>query len=378
MHDRYRSDNVKWGKIPEKPKNEPKIANPEKKPAKVKQTLAQRISEWGTNFMFNAKVGNNIWSALLGDKKIDYMKRAILQNEEFNLATKEGHEFFMNSFKSFIWMTYRTCFFPLLDTISESVAFDVEDKTIDLATQKLFSTDNGWGCTIRVGQMALANALIRHLYGKEFNYLMLKKHGVKGSLYEKILTDFWDNGKGKEHAFSIQNFCELALKYNKIPGDWLSHSSVATVLRDLNIKYNPYDVNLIVFSDGAIYKDSLGDISPIIEETASTKEFELIDTKEYDEFSKKEEEKTEQSKIIFVTFTMGLKNPEPENYERFKELFAFPQLMGIMGGRTNEALFYVGYQDDSIIFLDPHFVQVFFRSKMKIANNIKRKYKHYV
>ena len=161
----------------------------------------------------------------------------------------------------------------------------------------------------------------------------------------------------------------MALKYNKIPGEWLSQSMVATILRDLNSKYKQYDFDILVFIDGAVYTDRLMTISAVspalAEDTPASKEFEVIETKEYDEFSaqaaatKKEEAKSENAKIVFVSCALGLKSPEPIYLNLLKELFDFPQLIGIMGGRTNEALFFVGYQDDdNVIFLDPHFVQV--------------------
>jgi len=40
-----------------------------------------------------------------------------------------------------------------------------------------------------------------------------------------------------------------------------------------------------------------------------------------------------------------------------KALFTFPQSLGIIGGRPRRSLFFVGYQDDYVIFLDPHTVR---------------------
>eukprot|EP01022_Parablepharisma_sp_SALTPOND_P014094 TRINITY_DN1897_c0_g1_i1.p3 TRINITY_DN1897_c0_g1~~TRINITY_DN1897_c0_g1_i1.p3 ORF type:complete len:483 (+),score=58.05 TRINITY_DN1897_c0_g1_i1:140-1450(+) len=356
------SDSIQWTKVPPQPSL--KVA---------KKTLTERIAEWGTNFMYNAKVGNNLWSALLGDQKLDLSKEVRLLTETYDLPSKEGYKFFIDAFKSLIWMTYRTNFLPLLDTISASVYCEVEEEKLDTATKKLYSTDNGWGCTIRVGQMALANALIRHLYNHEFSHLLLEKQEIKGTLYEKVILDFWDSGKGSKHPFSMQNFCETALKYSRIPGEWLSQSIVANIFRDLNLKHKPYDIDIAVFIDGSIYKDRIG-ITDTVEETASTKEFEVIDKKEYDEFLKKEEGKADSATIVFVSCALGLKSPNPIYLNRLKDLFEFPQLVGIMGGRTNEALFFVGYQEDNFIFLDPHFVQVITHHIYTIDNDLEGKF----
>lgn len=42
--------------------------------------------------------------------------------------------------------------------------------------------------------------------------------------------------------------------------------------------------------------------------------------------------------------------------------------MGILGGKPNFALYFVGYQGDHLIFLDPHYVQDALKSDKDLQN----------
>jgi len=54
---------------------------------------------------------------------------------------------------------------------------------------------------------------------------------------------------------------------------------------------------------------------------------------------------------------LGLGQVNTEYYEAVKFFLRLPQSAGIIGGRPKSALYFVGYQGDSLVFLDPHYVQ---------------------
>ena len=55
---------------------------------------------------------------------------------------------------------------------------------------------------------------------------------------------------------------------------------------------------------------------------------------------------------------LGMSTIEPEYYDSIARCFDLPQCVGILGGKPNFALYFVGHQDSQeLIFLDPHFVQ---------------------
>jgi hypothetical protein len=60
--------------------------------------------------------------------------------------------------------------------------------------------------------------------------------------------------------------------------------------------------------------------------------------------------------LLLVTTRLGLQGIEPEYYEAIKNCFNMDQCVGILGGKPNFALYFVGVDDNQLIFLDPHFV----------------------
>ncbi len=61
--------------------------------------------------------------------------------------------------------------------------------------------------------------------------------------------------------------------------------------------------------------------------------------------------------LLLVTTRLGLQGIEPEYYEAVKSCFDLEQCVGILGGKPNFALYFVGVDEGQLIFLDPHFVQ---------------------
>jgi Peptidase family C54 len=61
--------------------------------------------------------------------------------------------------------------------------------------------------------------------------------------------------------------------------------------------------------------------------------------------------------LVILTVRLGLSDIDPEYFDSLKACFSLPQCVGILGGKPNFALYFVGCQDNHLIFLDPHFVQ---------------------
>ena len=60
--------------------------------------------------------------------------------------------------------------------------------------------------------------------------------------------------------------------------------------------------------------------------------------------------------IVFVNVRLGLDKIPPEYYKGIKELFKLKSCIGIIGGKTRLAYYFIGYNDDenSLLYLDPH------------------------
>ncbi|CAD8166349.1 unnamed protein product [Paramecium octaurelia] len=241
-----------------------------------------------------------------------------------------------------IWITYRRNFPPLY--------------------QSNYISDTGWGCMLRVGQMAMAQMLKKHL----------KNHGDKRDEdYDNILLAFADNDsqeykefiefinkkeKQKVHnficPFSIQKIAYLAKKeFNLDPGEWYKPNYILFLLEELHntipIRASE-NLKLSVFNDSCLFLDQLMN--------------RMFDTKfETDKDLEEQLEKTQlQSKnslAIFVLTRIGLDEPNQKYLKVLDELMELPYFQGIVGGTPKRAFYILGRINDHYIYLDPHYVQ---------------------
>lgn len=64
-----------------------------------------------------------------------------------------------------------------------------------------------------------------------------------------------------------------------------------------------------------------------------------------------------RSVLVILTTRLGLTRIDGSYFKPLKACFSLPQCVGILGGKPNFALYFVGYQEDHMIYLDPHYVQ---------------------
>lgn len=132
-----------------------------------------------------------------------------------------------------IWMTYRRNFQPIGDTN--------------------FTSDSGWGCMLRCGQMVLARAFINLYMGRDWrwNYANLEsikqlvdhdgqeeeEEDVKRKIdeelekyliYKNLLKMFNDQ---KTESYSIHQIALMGVCEGKNVGQWFGPNTIAQVLR---------------------------------------------------------------------------------------------------------------------------------------------------
>lgn len=87
-----------------------------------------------------------------------------------------------------------------------------------------FTSDKGWGCMLRCGQMVLAQALIALHLGRDFMW----DPTIKNSTYLKIIQKFEDK---RQAPYSIHQIALMGASEGKNVGEWFGPNTVAQVLK---------------------------------------------------------------------------------------------------------------------------------------------------
>lgn len=186
------------------------------------------------------------------------------------------------------------------------------------------SSDVGWGCMVRVGQMLMAQTLVLHLLSREWR---VDGQGADASSHRAIIRLFGDTSD-PQCPFSIHNLLRH-LQHNGVkPGDWLGPSSVGRALCEVvNQDYARVGGPALRAYFAA---DCLLSRSQVMAGGAWV------------------------PLLVLVPLRLGLRGIAPCYMRSLKALFELPQFLGIMGGRPRHALFFFGIQGDDFIALDPH------------------------
>ncbi|CAF90552.1 unnamed protein product, partial [Tetraodon nigroviridis] len=184
-----------------------------------------------------------------------------------------------------LWFTYRKGFPPIGGTGPTS--------------------DTGWGCMLRCGQMILGQALMcRHL-GRDWRWVSGEEQRHE---YVNILNAFIDK---KDSYYSIHQIERLCMP-------WLDKAEACAASEGVG-ELNGYLEGACAFSE---------------EETALWKPL-----------------------VLLIPLRLGLTDINEAYIETLKKCFMLPQSLGVIGGKPNSAHYFIGYVGEELIYLDPHTTQ---------------------
>ncbi|KAI8915179.1 hypothetical protein DFJ77DRAFT_461573 [Powellomyces hirtus] len=211
---------------------------------------------------------------------------------------------FFEDFRSRFWMTYRKAYPPIKPSH--------------------YTSDSGWGCMLRSGQMMLANALTMHHLGRDWR-LSSDEDSRLERVYIKTVSLFMDSPAA---PFSIHRIALLGKQYGKNIGEWFGPTTISHVLKALVADQKEAPITVHVATDGVVYIDSV-----------------KADCAKGDAWA---------PVLILIPLMLGVHEMNPIYHESLKACFEFTQCTGIAGGRPNSSFFFVGTADDSVLYLDPH------------------------
>lgn len=171
---------------------------------------------------------------------------------------------------------------------------------------------------MRCGQMVLAEALTQLHLGRDWRW----QNETKDPIYLEIINKFEDT---KSAVFGIHQIAIMGQDSGKKISEWYSPNVIAQVIKKL-VRFDEFsNLSVHVALDHQL---ALEDISEVT--------FPLL---------------------LIIPLRLGLNDINPIYIPALKRCLEIPTTLGIIGGRPNQALYFIGYVEDEALYLDPHTVQ---------------------
>ncbi|KAM8952881.1 cysteine protease ATG4A [Pelodytes ibericus] len=256
-----------------------------------------------------------------------------IMGKQYDVKTEKHN--LLCDISSRLWFTYRKKFSPIGGTGP--------------------SSDAGWGCMLRCGQMMLAQALICQHLGRDWRW---DKHKKQPEEYRQILQHFIDR---KDCCYSIHQMAQMGVGEGKSIGEWFGPNTVAQVLKKLALFDEWNSLAVYVSMDNTV----------VIEDIKKTCRYQphscsMSQSSSYSHqsaWSRCRDTSTQSSGwrplLLIVPLRLGINHINPVYVEPFKECFKMSQSLGALGGKPNHAYYFIGFSGDELIYLDPHTTQTF-------------------
>lgn len=248
------------------------------------------------------------------------------------------------------WFTYRKGFNPIGGTGPTS--------------------DQGWGCMLRCGQMMLCQSLVNLHLPSNWTWSIDSLGGSPA--YRKLLDMFLDK---KSSCYSIHQIASMGVAEGKNVGQWFGPNTVAQVLKKLTSYDDWNQIVIHVAMDNTVVIEDIKSLCKTPHTSSGVNlQFESdtsITTSLYRDPSLSSHLSPHTSLtssaswdghvwrplLLMVPLRLGLSCINDIYMRSLKRFFELPYTVGVLGGKPNHAHWFIGYTGDDLIFLDPHTVQ---------------------
>eukprot|EP00040_Diaphanoeca_grandis_P005624 m.33750 g.33750 ORF g.33750 m.33750 type:complete len:425 (-) comp16866_c1_seq2:591-1865(-) len=290
--------------------NKPTVAHTRNTPTSFKTRLFSMWNNAVNAQYFKPKfaIDSPIWllGEVYGHSAIDYDSKTQENRDPDHLVE------LMSDIYSRYWLSYREGF-PIIPNSK-------------------YSSDVGWGCMLRSGQMLLAQALLMCCLGRGF-----RVHAQGGNLrkHDEIIKLF-DDTLSEGSPYSVHHLLRIGSSYGVKPGAWLGPSSVCTALSRA--------VNAVGYSEIYGHLGCYVALDCMVSKAAIQK---LTDSNDPNdpEF---------RPVLILVPLRLGVEKLNTLYITALQTVFSYKECVGMMGGKPGHSLYFIGFQDGEMIGLDPH------------------------
>ncbi|KAK0524320.1 Cysteine protease atg4 [Tilletia horrida] len=272
-------------------------------------------------------------------------------------------------------------------------------QAVGLGGRSGLTTDAGWGCMLRTGQSLLANALMDIHLGREWrrkdspvalritalcqalqassspgysasavlplhippDVTLLELNDPSYETKRQAAEEQWQMSKA-EYAkyvrliswflddpclacpFSVHRMAREGKRLGKEVGEWFGPSTAAGAIKQLVNEFPDAGLGVCLAVDQVVY---LADVKAA-----------AVDTRK-GESSKADQiaGRWDRPVLILINIRLGIDCVHPRYYESVKNIFTFPQSVGISGGRPSSSYYFMGCQENTLFYLDPHNVR---------------------
>ena len=312
------------------------------------------IASFNEKFKFIIK-NNNINNFIL--EQFNTIDQITLFYKNYKYDKKEK---LLYNYNKLIYFCYRSNIFPIQNKLN----------------LYLFR-DSGWGCMIRCGQMIMSRAIYKYLKSKKFStekaiyetikYFLDLPYSEKAvpSIFSSILSYNLNTNNNKNikifPPFSIHMHCFLGKFYNKHGGEWFSDVNVCQNYCEINKYLNLFpELSILSFVSDFKLEDILDECFIFINEDEKNCKIENIINFNNKKYVMK------KCGLFFISARLGINKITNEYYSSLKKIFECKECIGIIGGETNLAHYFIGYNSrGNLIYLDPHIT----RESVKYLND---------